>query len=155
MNGRLLAAVALGLTLGAASTSRASDLKTIAENIAAHKDLTILLTAAKETRLLDGWNAKGPFTLFAPTDAAFKKLGETQIQKIVADKELLKKLLLSHIVFGKVLTAAELKNYDGKELNGFRVSSRDGLKLGEAKVTIADIKCSNGVIHAIDMVLMP
>lgn len=155
MNGRLWTAILLGLALGFASTSQASDLKTVAENVAAHKDLTILLTAAKETKLFDGWNAKGPITLFAPTDTAFKKLGEAQIQKIVADKELLRKILLAHVVTGKALTATDLKQFDGKELNGFRVSAADGLKIGEAKVTIADIKCSNGVIHGIDSVLMP
>jgi uncharacterized surface protein with fasciclin (FAS1) repeats len=155
MNSRPLTAIILGLLLGLTSISSATDLRSIAENVAAHKQLTILWNAAKETRLLDDWNTVGPFTLFAPTDTAFRKLSERQIQLLVANPELLRKLISSHVIAGKALTAAELKNWHGKQLNGFRISTANTIQIGGAELILLDIKCSNGVIHCIDTVLMP
>jgi uncharacterized surface protein with fasciclin (FAS1) repeats len=155
MNGRQVATVALGLLLGLASTSPASDLKSIAENVAAHPDMTIFCTAARETRSLESWNATGPFTLLAPTDAAFRKLSEKQIQHIVANPDLLKKLVTTHLVTGKAIPSTEFKKWDGKELNGFRISTANQLRIGQAEIILPDIKCSNGVIHGIDTVLLP
>jgi uncharacterized surface protein with fasciclin (FAS1) repeats len=147
------AVVAVLLTLPAAHP--ADQDKTIAETVAASKDHTILLTALKEVGLFDTLKGKGPLTLFAPTDAAFKKLGDDTLKKIVADKTLLKKILLAHSVSGKTLSAKDLAALDGRELNGFRVSAKDGLKIGDAKVTTPDLRCGNGVIHVIDTVLVP
>jgi len=159
MKAKLFAAVALAVAIGFTANVNAADQKTIAETVAASKDHTILLAAVKEAGLAETLGSKGPFTVFGPTDAAFKKLGEETIKKVIADKELLKKILLTHVVEGKVM-AADVKKLDGKEVKtlqgtSFKVDLADGVKFGGAKVTTADIACSNGVIHVIDTVLMP
>jgi uncharacterized surface protein with fasciclin (FAS1) repeats len=152
---KLFAVAAFAVALVTVSQAVAEDKKTIADVVAGSKDHTILLTALREAGLVDTLNGKGPFTVFAPTDAAFKKLGEEKIKAVVADKELLKKILLAHVVVEKAVFAKDVAGLDGKEVNGFMISTKDGVKIGEAKVTTADIKCSNGVIHVIDTVLVP
>ena len=110
-----------------------------------------LLTGLAKT--LEG---KGPFTVFAPTDAAFKKLGDDKIKEVVANKELLTKILLAHVVQGKAVYAKDVVKLDGKEVNGFKIAAGSGgVSIGDAKVTKADLKASNGVIHVIDTVLIP
>ena len=152
MKAKLFAACAAALVL---SASAKADEKTIAEIVAGSKDHTILLKAVKEAGLADTLGGKGPFTVFAPTDEAFKKLGEEKIKAVVADKELLKKILMAHVIKDKAVMAADVAPLDGKEVNGFKVSTKDGVKIGDAKVTKADIKASNGVVHVIDTVLVP
>jgi uncharacterized surface protein with fasciclin (FAS1) repeats len=153
---KLLSITALGLLLGLASHSAAADAKTIAETVTESKDHTILLTAVKEAGLVGVLNGKGPMTVFAPTDAAFKKLGDDTLKKVVADKELLKKILLAHVITDKAVYAKDVIPPDGKDVNGFKITAnKDGVKIGDAKVTTADLKCSNGVIHVIDTVLIP
>jgi len=155
MKAKLFAAAALALTLGLTARATAADEKTIAEVVAGSKDHTILLTAVKEAGLADTLGGKGPFTVFAPTDAAFKKLGDAKIKEVVADKELLKKILMAHVVSGKAVYAKDVPGLNGKEVNGFKIDTTDGVKIGEAKVTAADVKASNGVVHVIDTVLIP
>jgi uncharacterized surface protein with fasciclin (FAS1) repeats len=146
--------VVLAVLLMVAGVS-AADQKTIFGKVELSSDLTILNVALKEAALDTMLTADGKMTLFAPTDAAFKKLGEEQIKKIVADKELLKKILLAHIVPNKELTTATLKSPGGQEVNGFRISTAEGLKIGDAKLAAVDSSCSNGTIHTIDTVLIP
>jgi uncharacterized surface protein with fasciclin (FAS1) repeats len=153
MKAKLFAACAVALALSAGA--KAADEKTIAEIVAGSKDHTILLKAVKEAGLADALGGKGPFTVFAPTDEAFKKLGEEKIKAVVADKELLKKILMAHVIKDKAVMAADVAPLDGKEVNGFKISTKDGVKIGDAKVTKADIKASNGVVHVIDTVLVP
>jgi uncharacterized surface protein with fasciclin (FAS1) repeats len=155
MKARLFAETTLAAILAATTVASASDQKSILENVAASDNHTILLTAVKESGLAATLDAKGTMTFFAPTDEAFKKLGVEQIKKLVADKELLRKMLLAHLVVGIELKAEELKKLDGKELNGFRVSTTDGLKIGGAKVISRNRECGNGIIHGIDTVLIP
>jgi uncharacterized surface protein with fasciclin (FAS1) repeats len=153
---RLFAAVALAAVLALAARATAADQKTVGETVAASRDHTILLVALTEAGLTEMLDAKGPLTLFAPTDAAFKKLGEEKLKELVKDRALLKKIVQAHVVTGNALYAKDLAALGGKELNGFTVASnKDGLTLGGAKVNPADVKCSNGVIHVIDAVLMP
>ncbi|MCS6864155.1 MAG: fasciclin domain-containing protein [Gemmataceae bacterium] len=159
MKVRLMAAtVAAGMMI--AVSARADDAKTIAEIVAGSKDHTILLKAVTEAGLVDTLKGKGPFTIFAPTDEAFKKLGDETIKKALADKDLLKKILLAHAVEGAVM-AADVVKLDGKEVKtlqgtAFKVQVQGkNVTFGGAKVTKADVKASNGVIHVIDTVLMP
>ena len=142
----------------AAGSARAEE-KTIADVVAGSKDHTILLKAVTEAGLLDTLKAKGPYTLFAPTDAAFKELGDDTIKAVLADKEKLKKILLVHVVDGAVESGAVVK-LDGKEVktvggSSFLIDAKDGVKIGNAKVIKADIKASNGVVHVTDKVLLP
>lgn len=153
MKVQLLAVVAV--LLAAPAARPADEDKTVAEAVEASPNHTILLSFLKETGLFDTLKGKGPFTLFAPTDDAFKKLDDATLKKIVADKALLEKILRAHVVEGEKLTAQKLKERDGQELNGFRVSAKDGLRIGEAKVTEGDKPAGNGVWHVIDTVLVP
>jgi uncharacterized surface protein with fasciclin (FAS1) repeats len=155
MRSRHLASLALGLILGFASYSPASDQKSIYENIEASSNHTILLSAIAEARQVMILNAKGANTFFAPNDEAFKKLSEVELKKLIENKELLKKIVLAHLVTEKAITSQDLKKMVGKEINGFAISDSDGLKIGDAKVKQADLKCSNGIIHVIDTVLIP
>src|SRR5262249_25818808 len=98
---------ALAVTLAPAAARAADQYQTLADAVAASKDHTILLTALQEAGLIDTLKGKGPLTLFAPTDAAFKKLGDDTLKKIVADKTLLRKILLAHVVTGKGLSAKD------------------------------------------------
>ena len=99
--------------------------------------------------------------MFAPTDAAFAKLGEEKIQALLKDKEKLAEILKYHVVSGNVMSdqAVKLAGKSAKSVQGqpIALSTKGGsLYLnGTAKVVKADIKCSNGVIHVIDSVILP
>jgi uncharacterized surface protein with fasciclin (FAS1) repeats len=158
MKTKLLAILSLVLMSGFV-TAHANEPKTIAEIVAGSKDHTILLALVKEAKLVDVLN-DGEWTVFAPTDAAFKKIDKETLNKVKGDKELLKKILTSHAVKGTVL-AADVVKLDGKEVTTvsgakFKVKV-DGktVKIGDAKVIQADIKAKNGVVHVIDTVLIP
>lgn len=122
------------------------------------KTLVAALKAADLVKALDG---KGPFTVFAPTDAAFEKLGKETIEAVLKDKEKLTSILKYHVVSGKVMAADAIKldGKDAKTLSGktFKIEVVDGgvVLNGKVKVIKTDIKASNGVIHVIDAVLLP
>jgi uncharacterized surface protein with fasciclin (FAS1) repeats len=122
------------------------------------KTLVAALKAADLVQALDG---KGPFTVFAPTDAAFEKLGKETIEAVLKDKEKLTSILKYHVVSGKVMAADAIKldGKDAKTLSGktFKIEVVDGgvVLNGKVKVIKTDIKASNGVIHVIDAVLLP
>ncbi len=149
----LLSAAALVLTF--ASTGRTAAEKDIVDT-AVDAKFTTLVAAVKEAGLVETLKGAGPFTVFAPTDEAFKKLGDAKLKAVLADKALLKKILLAHVVVGKAAMASDVVKMDGAKVNGFEIKAKtDGVTLGEAKVLKTDIKCSNGVIHVIDTVLVP
>ncbi|WP_295851098.1 fasciclin domain-containing protein [Tardiphaga sp.] len=139
--------------------------KNIVENAVNSKDHTTLVAAVKAAGLVDTLSSKGPFTVFAPTNAAFGKLPAGTVDTLVKpeSKATLTKILTYHVVAGK-LNAADLT--DGKKLttvegevltvkaSGGKVTLTDA-KGGTSTVTIADVNQSNGVIHVIDTVLMP
>ncbi|EKS34845.1 fasciclin domain-containing protein [Afipia broomeae] len=139
--------------------------KNIVENAVNSKDHTTLVAAVKAAGLVDTLSSKGPFTVFAPTNAAFGKLPAGTVDTLVKpeNKATLTKILTYHVVPGK-LNAADLKDgqklktVEGEELtvkaSGGKVSLTDA-KGGTSTVTIADVNQSNGVIHVIDTVLMP
>ena len=139
--------------------------KNIVENAVNSKDHTTLVAAVKAAGLVDTLAGKGPFTVFAPTNAAFGKLPSGTVDNLVKpeNKAALTKILTYHVVPGK-LNAADLT--DGKKLKtveGETLTVKlDGKKVwivdakgGTSAVTIADVNQSNGVIHVVDTVLMP
>ncbi|MBM3979359.1 MAG: fasciclin domain-containing protein [Planctomycetes bacterium] len=159
MKAKFIASAVAALVL-AAGSARADEPKTIADIVAGSKDHTILLSLVKEAGLVDVLKGKGEWTVFAPTDAAFKKIDKETLEKVKGDKELLKKILTAHAVKG-TWVAAEVVKLDGKEvetLQGtkFKIAV-DGktVTVGGAMVVAADLKASNGVVHVIDTVLMP
>lgn len=146
--------------------------KTIVENAVNSKDHTTLVTAVKAAGLVDTLSGPGPFTVFAPTNAAFAKMPEGTIAALTEpeNKFLLTSLLTYHVVAGTMTSediAAAIKAGGGKAtlktVQGHPLTATmmgDTLMLSDAKgntshVTIADVKQSNGVIHVIDTVLMP
>jgi len=121
------------------------------------KTLAAALTAAG---LVDTLKGTGPFTVFAPTDAAFDKLPAGTVDSLLKDVPKLKSILTYHVVSGKVM-ASDVMKLDGKTaktVNGaeLKIATQGGVSLnGTAHVTKTDIECSNGVIHVIDSVLIP
>ena len=99
----------------------------------------------------------GPFTVFAPTDEAFKAVPAATMARLASDKALLRSVLTFHVVPGKVM-AAEVKNGPAKSVQGANLAlSRAGtfVTVEEAVVQVADVPVTNGVVHIIDTVLIP
>jgi len=125
----------------------------------AASDAKTLAAAVKAAGLVETLQGKGPFTVFAPTDAAFAAI-QSEVDKLLKpeNKAKLSKILTYHVVSGKMM-ASDLK--DGQELttvegSKLKVMVKDGkVMIGNAKVSSADISASNGVIHVIDKVLLP
>lgn len=146
--------------------------KNIVENAVNSKDHKTLVAAVKAAGLVETLQSKGPFTVFAPTDAAFAKLPAGTVENLVKpeNKAMLTKILTYHVLPGKYSAKqvwaavkagngkAMMKTVQGEELT-FWTKGKDlyvtDAKGNKAKVTIADVNQSNGVIHVIDTVLMP
>lgn len=155
------ALAALPAVAGAQKTSQErKPMKTIVQVAADAGNFTTLITALKAAGLADALQGPGPFTVFAPTDAAFAKLPPGTVETLLTDPERLASILTYHVVAGKVL-AGDIVRGKGAQpttLNGqaLAVSVRSGkVFVNSAQVTTADIAASNGVIHVIDTVLLP
>ena len=118
-----------------------------------------LLTAAKAAGLVETLQGEGPFTVFAPTDEAFAALPEGTLEGLLADPEALKKVLLYHVVSGKVTAdqVVGLTSADSVEGSPIAIAVRDGSVFlnDTAEVVATDVMASNGVIHVIDSVILP
>lgn len=183
------AALALTMTLAIGNTANAQKMakkektvmvggapmypsKNIVENAVNSKDHTTLVAAVKAAGLVETLQSKGPFTVFAPTNAAFEKLPAGTVETLVMpeNKETLTKILTYHVVPGRVSSKDLMawikknggkymaKTVQGEELTfwmkGMNLHVKD-TKGNSAKITTADVNQSNGVIHVIDTVLMP
>jgi uncharacterized surface protein with fasciclin (FAS1) repeats len=117
-----------------------------------------LVALVKQAGLAGTLSSKGPFTVFAPTDAAFKKVPKSTLNALAKDKKKLKAVLLYHVVQGRVPASKVVTLDSAKTLNGKSVAIEvmDGkVYVNKAQVTKADIKARNGIIHVIDEVLIP
>ena len=122
-----------------------------------------LATALEAAELVDTLKGAGPFTVFAPTDAAFEKLPEGTCENLLKpeNKDKLKAILLLHVVPGCVMAEDVMKLKEAKTAGGctVKISTDDGVMVGTAKgmsnVTKTDIATSNGVINVIDAVILP
>ena len=117
-----------------------------------------LLTAAKAASLVDTLKSEGPFTIFAPTDAAFKKLPEGTLDALINDPAKLKEILLYHVVPGKVMAADVTKLNKATTANKktLTISIKEGkVYIDKSKVVNTDLEAGNGIIHVIDTVLIP
>ncbi len=146
--------------------------KNIIENAVNSKDHTTLVAAVKAAGLVDTLQGDGPFTVFAPTNAAFDQLPEGAVETLLKpeNKDQLTKILTCHVVAADVMSAAiagmiadnggeqKITTVGGCEFTAMqddgKIMIKDG-KGGVATVTIADVDQSNGVIHVIDAVLLP
>jgi uncharacterized surface protein with fasciclin (FAS1) repeats len=153
----LLVGAATARPTAAPATKVGEQLNIVQTAVAAGKFKTLakLLTRAG---LLSALEEPGPFTVFAPTDAAFQKLPEKTLTALLRNKAKLKAVLLYHVVSGKVTAADVVKLSSAKTLNGkdvrIRVSGAN-VFVDSAKVTTPDVMASNGVIHVVSRVLIP
>ncbi len=152
---RLACGAAALLALTACATAPAP--KTIADTAAANPQLSTLNKLIGDAGLTETLSGPGPFTVFAPTNDAFKAVPAKTLDALGKDPVLLKSVLSYHVLAGKV-AAADVKNGPAKTVQGANVAlSRAGtfVTIDEAVVTTADVPVSNGVVHVIDRVLLP
>ena len=129
----------------------------IVETAIAAGSFKTLVEAVKAANLVNTLSGPGPFTVFAPNDAAFAKLPAGTVEGLLKDIPKLKSVLTYHVVPGKVMSSDVSKMQSAKTAQGQSVSidTTDGVKIDSAKVVKADIEADNGVIHVIDSVIMP
>ncbi len=131
---------------------------TVVDIAASNPDFSILVEAVTKAGLVGALSAEGPFTVFAPTNEAFKalfkQLGISGIKDLTAEQ--LTPILTYHVVAGKVMST-DLSNTSVATLNGqkIKIDISNGVKINDSKVTTADISGTNGVVHVIDKVLIP
>lgn len=156
---KLLGALVAALMLFPIAAANAAS-KDIVDVAAGNDSFKTLVTAVKAADLVDTLKGEGPFTVFAPTDEAFAKLPKGTVEDLLKpeNKAKLAKILTYHVVPGKIASAdikgkkTEVKSVEGGQI---KVDATDGVKVNNAKVIIPDVAASNGVIHAIDTVIMP
>jgi uncharacterized surface protein with fasciclin (FAS1) repeats len=131
--------------------------KTIIDTLTAAGNFKTLLTVLKTASFMDTLRTPGPYTLFAPTDEVFERMTASQLKMLLKDIRRLKTIVTYHVISGVVATKdvkpGELRTVEGNSLeadvNGGQVS------MNGAKVVQGDIAASNGLIHAIDALLLP
>ena len=152
-------ALILSVLMGVVPVSAAAN-KDIVDTAIAAGSFTTLVSALQAAGLVDVLKGPGPFTVFAPTDDAFKKLPAGTVESLLKpeNKDKLRAILTYHVVSGDVTAAQAMKLSSAKTLNGaaLKLSAQNGtLMVNDAVVVKADIAASNGVIHVIDTVLIP
>jgi transforming growth factor-beta-induced protein len=131
---------------------------TVVDIAVSNPDFSILVEAVTKAGLAGALSAEGPFTVFAPTNEAFKalfkQLGVGGVKDLTAEQ--LTPILTYHVVSGKVMST-DLTNTSVATLNGqkIKIDLSKGVKINDSKVTTADISGKNGVVHVIDKVLLP
>ena len=133
-------------------------MNTIVQTAVENGSFTTLVKAVTAAGLVDTLSGTGPFTVFAPTDEAFAKIPAETLNTVLADKAQLTKILTYHVVSGKVMAADVTEMTSATTVEGSDISIKvvDGkVMINDATVVMADVECSNGVIHVIDSVLMP
>jgi uncharacterized surface protein with fasciclin (FAS1) repeats len=131
--------------------------KNVPEVIAADPELSTLSKLISDAGLTQTLSGTGPFTVFAPTNAAFKNVPAKTMDELAKNKELLSQVLTFHVVPAKAM-AADVKQGNVKSVNGANLAlSKAGayVTVEDAIVTKADLTATNGVVHVIDRVLMP
>lgn len=145
--------IALSLAVGATFAAQAKDIVDTAVAAGNFKTLAAALTAAG---LIDTLKGAGPFTVFAPTDEAFAKIPKADLDALLKDKAKLSAVLTYHVVSGKVMAkdvkAGKVKTVQGSDLT---LATTNGVTVDGAKVVQVDVVADNGVIHAIDSVVLP
>ena len=151
--------VAAATFTSSVTTLRAGESKTIVEVAAGNPDFSTLVAAVKAAGLAETLSGAGPFTVFAPTNAAFAKLPKGTVEDLLKpeNKAKLASILTYHVVGAKVLAkdvkAGAVKMVSGNE-SKITVDGKT-VKIDAATVTATDIACKNGVIHVIDSVILP
>ncbi|HUF17185.1 MAG TPA: fasciclin domain-containing protein [Thermoanaerobaculia bacterium] len=156
------AIVAIAVCALVATTASAGDMtkKDIVDTAVAAGSFKTLAAALGAAGLVDTLKGDGPFTVFAPTDAAFAKLPAGTVESLLKPENIdkLRAVLTYHVVAGSVSSGQVVKLTSAKTVNGQSVTvkaGKAGVTVGGAKVVQTDIAASNGVIHVIDTVLIP
>lgn len=121
-----------------------------------NENFTTLVTAVKAADLVDTLKSPGPFTVFAPTDAAFAKLPPGTITTLLQNIPQLTRILCYHVVPGKLTQAdlAQVNSVNSVEGSPIAIDCSDGFEVKNATVVIPDIEADNGIIHVIDTVIL-
>jgi uncharacterized surface protein with fasciclin (FAS1) repeats len=153
------ATLLVGICMGASKSMDASPgEKNIVDTAIAAGNFKTLVTALQAAGLADTLKGEGPFTVFAPTDAAFAKIPKDQLNALMANKTQLTALLTYHVVPSKVMSSNLKNGMSVKTILGENLVislANGGVMVNDAKVVQPDIVCTNGVIHVIDTVLIP
>jgi uncharacterized surface protein with fasciclin (FAS1) repeats len=157
-----VAAIAAGALASAPAGATNAEPQTRASNIVdtavAAGNFTTLVSLVKQAGLAETLSAQGSYTVFAPTDAAFKKVPKKTLQALGEDKAMLKSVLLYHVAEGRLAAKRVVKRSSIKTLNGERVRVRvrgGNVFVNTSKVVTSDVRASNGIIHAVNRVLIP
>jgi uncharacterized surface protein with fasciclin (FAS1) repeats len=143
---------------GGSSATPAAKQRNIVQTAVAAGQFKTLAALLTQAGLADTLAGKGSFTVFAPTDKAFKKVPKSTLDALAADRDQLRAVLLYHVAKGRLPAAKVVKRSSIKTLNGASVRvkvSGKTVRVGGAKVAKADVRASNGVIHVINKVLIP
>ena len=156
---RIIAATLLSFSLASTSTAGGHS-KDIVDTAVAAGSFETLVTAVAAADLVDVLKGEGPFTVFAPVDAAFTALPEGTVESLLKpeNKSKLADILTYHVLSGKVMSSEIIgKKLEVTMVNGStaQIDATDGVKISGANVIQADIETSNGVIHVIDAVILP
>jgi uncharacterized surface protein with fasciclin (FAS1) repeats len=148
------------LVMGMGLTTVSSQSKDIVDTAVSNGSFNTLATALKAAGLVDTLKGPGPFTVFAPTDAAFAKLPAGTVESLLQpeNREKLRRVLTYHVVAGKVGSAEVTKLNSAKAVSGdnIKIAVKNGkVMVNNANVVTADVAASNGVIHVIDTVILP
>ena len=153
------AAVALGTVAAVApADTRQAPSKNIVQTAVAAGKFKTLASLLQKAGLVKTLSGKGPYTVFAPTDAAFAKVPKATLAKLGRDKAKLRAVLLLHVAKGKLTADKVVKRRSVKTLNGQRLAIRvrgGKVFVGGARVVTPNVTASNGVIHVINKVLLP
>lgn len=162
---RLIATAALIAAIAAVSvpvlsggSASAAHGRNIVQTAAAAGQFTTLVKLVKQAGLAGTLSGQGPFTVFAPTDAAFAKVPKATLTALLHNRSKLRAVLLFHVLKGKITAAMLVKHRAVKTLEGQRLKVRvqgQTVTVGGATVIQANVGASNGVIHVIDHVLIP
>jgi uncharacterized surface protein with fasciclin (FAS1) repeats len=153
--------IAIGVvTVGFVVSTAQAQSKDVVDTAVAAGSFKTLAKALQAADLVDTLKGKGPFTVFAPTDAAFAKLPQGTIEELLkpANKEKLRRILTYHVVAGRVMAADVVKLTSAKAVSGDTIDIKAGtgsVMVDDATVIKTDISASNGVIHVIDSVILP
>lgn len=131
--------------------------KDIVVNFANAGNFTTLANALKAAGLVATYKGIGPFTFFAPTDAAFEKLRPGEVNRLLKDKVRLAAIINFHVIPGAIL-ARDMKASDPRSLQGQRLTiaaGQAGFTVNGARITRQEIEAANGVIHGIDQLMLP
>ncbi len=154
----LVAAAAIAVLALPAGSATAAPSKNIVETAAGAPQFSTLVSLVKKAGLLGTLSGKTNYTVFAPTNAAFAKVPKKTLNELASNKSMLKKVLLYHVLPGKVPASKVLKMKSAMTAEGskvtFSVRGKNAF-VNDSRITTTDIRCSNGIVHAINAVLLP